>query len=220
MGTKTEIQTVIVRPYRDEEDREQVIELYRSSFAEPPWNEYMKCSSCGVEYGEAEVQTISEKEDAHYCKKCCEPLKFEEFWSREAVKEELEFALAQGDSVVLVAEDKEGRLAGILWGYKVSFEKYPFLKGKIREDANYWDTVAVKKDKRKMGVATMLGESYLERAKLLGVSQVVGRIRDEVEHTHLLVKKFGFSTIPEQSDPSKRTYDPKFSNNIYLTKCL
>lgn len=75
---------VTVRPYR-EEDREQVIDIYRSSFAEPPWNEYVKCSSCGIEYGEAEVQAIGKK-DARYCKKCCEPLELEEFWSREAVK--------------------------------------------------------------------------------------------------------------------------------------
>lgn len=218
MGTKTEIQTVVVRPYRDEEDREQVIDIYQSSFAEPPWNEYMKCSSCGIEYGEAEVQTLIEKEDAR-CKKCCEPLKLEEFWSRENVKEELEFALSSQDSIVLVAEDKDG-IAGILWGYKVSFGKCPFLEGKVREDANYWDTVTVKKGRRGMGVATLLGESYLERAKRLGVSQVVGRIREEVEQTHLLVKKFGFSVIPEQRDPSKRIYDPNYHNNLYLTKCL
>lgn len=218
MGTKTEMQNVVVRPYC-EEDREQVIELYQSSFAEPPWNEYMKCSSCGVEYGEAEVQTIIEKENAHYCKNCCEPLKFEEFWSREAVKEELEFAPSSQDSIVLVAEDKDG-IAGILWGYRVSFEKYPFLEDKAGEDANYWDTVAVKKDRRRMGVATLLGESYLERAKRLGVSQVVGRIREEMEKTHLLVKKFGFSVIPEQQNPTSRSYDPKFPNNLYLTKCL
>ncbi len=207
----------MVRPYR-EKDREQAIEIYKSGFAEPPWNEYMKCSSCDIEYGEAEVQAI-EREDAQ-CKKCGKQLELEEFWSRETVKEELEFALASQDSIVLVAEDKDGSLAGILWGYKVSFEKYPFLEGKVREDANYWDTVAVKTGKRGMGVATLLGESYLERAKRLGVPQVVGRICEEVEHTHLMVKKFGFSTIPEQRDPGKRIYDPSYHNNLYLTKCL
>lgn len=208
---------VVVRPY-EETDLEQVIEIYQSGFAEPPWNEYMKCSSCGIEYGEAEVQTIKE-EDGDGCKKCGKPLELEEFWSGETVKEELEFAIAQADSVVLVAEDKDG-LAGILWGYRASFEKYQFLKGKIREDANYWDTVAVKSDMRGNGVATLLGENYLERAKRLGVSQVVGRIREEVEQTHLLVKKFGFSTIPEQRDAGKRIYDPNYRNNLYITKDL
>lgn len=216
MRTKTEMQNVVVRPYKTE-DLEQVIEIYQSSFAEPPWNEFMKCSSCGIEYGKAEVQTI-EKEDAH-CKKCNEVLELEEFWSKETVKKELGFALSRPDSIVLVAEDKDG-LAGILWGYRVSFEKYPFLKGKVREDANYWDTVAVKKDRREKGAATLLGESYLERAKRLGVSQVVGRIREEMEQTHLVVKKFGFSVIPEQQDQTRRSYDPKFPNNLYLTKCL
>lgn len=209
--------TVVVRSYKPE-DLEQVIKIYRSGFAEPPWNEYLKCSSCGIEYGEAEVGAIEKKDDVH-CKKCDEPLGLEEFWSREAVKEELEFALAQADSVVLVAENKDG-LAGILWGYRASFEKYPFLKGKVREDANYWDAVAVKSDRRGRGVATLLGENYLERAKQLGVSQVVGRIREEVEQTHLLVKKFGFSTISEQKDPDRRIYDPKYHDNLYITKDL
>lgn len=217
MASDAENTVIVVRPYTSE-DLEQVIEIYRSGFAEPPWNEYMKCSSCGIEYGEAEVGAIEKEDDVH-CKNCDEPLELEEFWSRKTVKEELEFALAQADSVVLVAEDKDG-LAGILWGYRASFEKYPFMKGKVREDANYWDTVAVKRDKRGGGLATLLGKNYLERAKQLGVSQVVGRIREEVEQTHLLVRKFGFSTIPEQRDAGKRVYDPSYHNNLYITKDL
>lgn len=217
MASDAENVVVVVRPYKAE-DLEPAIAIYQSGFAEPPWNEYMKCSSCGIEYGEAEAQAIREQETD--CKKCGKPLELEEFWSRETVKEELEFALAQADSIVLVAEDKDGGLAGILWGYRMSFEKYPFLKGKVRKDANYWDTVAVKRDKRGSGLATLLGGSYLECAKQLGVSQVVGRIREEVEQTHLLVKKFGFSTIPEQMEPGKRAYDPDYHNNLYITKDL
>lgn len=165
----------VVRPY-EQEDIEDAIEIYQSSFAEQPWNE---------------------------------------FWSRKSVEEEIEFALSQSDSIVLVAEVRN-ELAGILWGYRVSFEKYPFLEGKVEKNTNYWDTVAVKRDKRERGIATILGSNYLERAKQQGVPQIVGRIREEKEGTHILMKNFGFSVIPEQSNLKNRIYDTLFPGNPYV----
>ncbi len=210
---KEQERKLAVRPYNDR-DLEQVIKIYQSSFAEPPWNEYMKCSSCGIEYGTEET-----KESKDLCKNCHAPLELIEYWDCETVKEEIKFALSQPDSTVLIAEDNED-IVGILWGYIISFEKYPFLKGRVENNANYWDTIAVKKNKRLGGIAVLLGNKYLECVKRQGLSQIVGRIREEKERTHLLVKKFGFSIIPEQKDIKTRIYDPNFPGNVYLTKFL
>jgi ribosomal protein S18 acetylase RimI-like enzyme len=46
----------VIRPYR-RLDFEQLVEVYKSAFAEEPWNEYMKCKVCGVNYGKNEIRT-------------------------------------------------------------------------------------------------------------------------------------------------------------------
>ena len=59
-----------IRPYT-ESDLEELIEVYQSAFAEPPWNEYMKCVSCSAEYGIEETESL---EDGAICKRCKRPL--------------------------------------------------------------------------------------------------------------------------------------------------
>ncbi|MGV8141755.1 MAG: GNAT family N-acetyltransferase [Candidatus Woesearchaeota archaeon] len=44
-----------IRPYTTI-DFKQLSEVYKSAFAEPPWNEYMKCTECGVNYGKDEIE--------------------------------------------------------------------------------------------------------------------------------------------------------------------
>lgn len=46
---------VEIRKYENR-DFTQLADVYRSAFAEPPWNEFMKCASCGVPYSKEEVQ--------------------------------------------------------------------------------------------------------------------------------------------------------------------
>lgn len=41
-------------------DFEDVYEIYSKSFAEEPWNEYMKCGLCGVNYGIYESRTVKQ----------------------------------------------------------------------------------------------------------------------------------------------------------------
>lgn len=49
---------IVVRAYNSE-DLKQLIEVYKSAFAEYPWNEFMKCLKCGVNYGKDEVRRFN-----------------------------------------------------------------------------------------------------------------------------------------------------------------
>jgi ribosomal protein S18 acetylase RimI-like enzyme len=54
-GMYTEIS---VRPY-EPADFPQLAQVYKSAFAEPPWDEFRKCGECGVNYGRQEVASSS-----------------------------------------------------------------------------------------------------------------------------------------------------------------
>ena len=59
-----------IRPCK-EKDMDQLIQTYQSVFAEPPWNEYMKCGGCGINYGKDEVverETFDNRGDVWFVK--------------------------------------------------------------------------------------------------------------------------------------------------------
>lgn len=202
-----------MRPYR-ESDLGQLIQVYKSAFAEPPWNEYMKCVSCGVEYGRQELNTRQED-----CKKCSQPLNLVEFWSDTEIVEDLEFALAQPNPIVLVAEDSNG-LAGMTWGYRISLEKFPFLEGKIPAESSYMDEIAVRGDKRLKGVGKLLGREYIKAVRQQGLSDVVLRTDERNISSMSLFRKLGFSGIADSESLRGKVYDPQFPNRIYLRREL
>ena len=202
---------VAVRPY-GERDLDQLIQVYKSAFAEPPWNEYMKCVSCGVEYGRRELDT--RKED---CKKCNQPLNLVEFWSDAEIVGDLEFALVQPDSVVLVAENSDG-IAGMTWGYKISFEKFPFLLGKISTESSYMDEIAVRGDNRLKGVGMLLGRAYIKAVRQQGLSEIVLRTDERNISSMSLFGKLGFSGIADSESSRGKVYDSQFPNRIYLRR--
>ncbi len=203
---------VVIRDYK-KIDLPQLIEVYQSAFAEPPWNEYKKCLSCGVEYDKQEVLTVADS-----CKKCNEPLELADFWSADDVKQDLEFALSQQEPIILVAENSDG-LAGFAWGYMLPFEKFPFLSGKVEQEASYMDEIAVKGDKRLKGIGTQLGRKYLEAAKERA-SEVVLRTDERNVSSMSLFRKLGFSNMPDSKNPKGNIYDPVYQNRIYLKKDL
>jgi len=200
-----------VRPYR-ERDLDQLIQVYKSAFAEPPWNEYMKCVSCGVEYGRQELNTRQEG-----CKKCNQPLDLVEFWSDAEIVEDLGFALAQPDPIVLVAENSDG-LAGMTWGYRIPFEKFPFLQGKVPAESSYMDEIVVRGDKRLKGIGTLLGRAYIEAVRQQGLSEVVLRTDERNASSMSLFGKLGLSGIADPESSRGRVYDPQFPNRIYLRR--
>ena len=202
---------VNIRPYV-ESDLEQLIKVYKSAFAEPPWNEYMKCVSCEVEYGIKESLTVLD-----YCKKCDEPLNLVEYWSSGDVIKDLDFALSNPNSFVLVAENDNG-LLGLSWGYKLPVEKFPFLDGKISSKANYMDEIAVRGDNRIKGIGTLLGNAYIDEVAKQGLSEIVLRTDERNVSSMRLFEKLGFSDIKDECSPRGKVYDPDFSSRIYLRR--
>jgi len=196
---------ISVRPYR-KSDLDQLLQVYKSAFAEPPWNEYLKCSNCGVEYGRYEA--ANEK-----CKKCEKPLHMIEFWSNSDIIADLEFALNQPNPIVLVAE-LGSELAGMSWGYKIPFDKFPFLKGKIPAESSYMDEIAVRGDRRRIGIGKALGRAFIEASKNL--SEVVLRTDERNPASIALFKRLGFSAIPDPKNPRGLVYDQQYPNRIYL----
>ncbi len=191
-----------------EEDLESIIKAYKKAFAEPPWNEFVKCKNCGAEYGEKEMtETIYE---GRACKNCgAYPIAFQEYWTKEDIIDDLKFCQNQENPIILVALENE-KVAGFTWGYKIPFEKFPFLKGLIPENAIYMDEMAVRGDKRMKGIGTMLGKEFLKRTKA-----VVLRTDERNEASMALYKKLGFKPV---TDGSENVYDPVYPNRIYLGK--
>lgn len=158
---------IFIRTY-GEQDLQQVIEIYKSVFAEPPWNET---------------------------------------WSDEQVKKDLEFALSQQFPISLIAENSSG-LIGFSWGYLLPSKEFPFLFRKVSEKCSYMDEMAVQRDRRIRGIASALGRRYLEIAKSQGIKEVVLRTDIWNFASMALYKKLGFRNTG--------VFDPKYKNRLYL----
>jgi ribosomal protein S18 acetylase RimI-like enzyme len=205
----TDIPTVQIRPYK-ESDLEEVIKVYQSAFAEPPWDEYQKCTSCGVEYGIKESETAGPD-----CKKCESPLELVEFWSPEDIKGDLEFAKAQKDPIVLVAENGTG-LVGFSWGYQIPFDKFKFIEGKVDPKTSYMDEIAVSGNRREKGVGRLLGRAYLAATEAQDMKEVALRTDQRNIASMTLFQRLGFKRIPDPTSQRGTLYDPEFPDRVYL----
>jgi len=196
-----------------ERDIRQVIETYKSAFAEEPWNEYMKCKRCGVNFGKKEAESVRPGTN---CKGCGSLLELAEFWSAVDIIEDLKFALSMTTPIILVAEIPLQGVVGFVWGYRLPFEKFPFLGGKVSKGAHYMDDIAVASGFRRLGIGTMLTKSYILRLSELQSDEIVLRTDERNEAPVGMYRKLGFEPVPDPSDPRGSVYDPKFPDRIYL----
>lgn len=191
----------VVRSYT-ETDLEELVKVYQSAFAEPPWNEYKKCVCCGIEYGKQEALEAVEK-----CKICKEKLILTEFWSAEDVTSDLNFALSQPSNILLVC-GFNSQLFGFTWGYRLPEERFPFLNGRIPSKVSYMDEIAVRGDSRLNGVGYSLGDQYLNTACNQGMNGVVLRTDCRNVASMALFRKLGFQATG--------ITDPQYKNRVYL----
>lgn len=176
----------------------------------------MKCVSCAVEYGKQEVSKLRKGSN---CKKCSQLLSLVEFWSEADIIGDLEFALKQPDSIVLVAENSDGLIA-FTWGYRIPFDKFLFLKGKIPVESSYMDEIAVRGDKRLKGIGTLIGINYIEVVRQQGLSEVILRTDERNKSSMSLFGKLGFLGIPSFESSKGKVYDPQFLDRIYLRRSV
>jgi len=204
-----------IRPFKTS-DLVQLIHVYRSAFAEPPWNEFMKCSCCNVEYSKKEVDSSNRGQK---CKKCDQPLNLVEFWSETEITEDLNYASSQQNPLILVAESKNV-IIGMSWGYKIPLEKFPFLTGKVSPESNYMDEIAVRGDSRLRGIGTIIGETYISKVRQQGLKEIVLRTDERNTSSMKLFNKLGLSSISDLDSSRGKVYDPEFTNRIYLRREL
>ena len=135
-----------------------------------------------------------------------------EKWTYEAVKEDIEFCKNQKYPKILVAE-KNYEIVGFCWGYQLPMDKFQFLKGKIKEPAGYGDELAVKDEYKRNYVGETLTLDLINFFRGNEMRQFILRTLTTT-NAYPLCKKLGFKDIG-RLDPND-TYE----NRVYLTKDL
>ncbi|MBT5021940.1 GNAT family N-acetyltransferase [Candidatus Woesearchaeota archaeon] len=171
----------------------------------------MKCESCSVEYGKVEV--IQKPE---ICKSCNTELNLIEFWSNKEIIEDLDFACAQKNPIILVAENCDG-IAGFTWGYDLPIEKFRFLTGKTN-NANYMDEISVRGDKRIKGVGSILVKNYIKALVDKQKNELVLRTDKRNPASMALFKKLDLTPIIDDKIIGNAVYDPNYPDRIYLKR--
>lgn len=180
--------------------------VYKSAFAEPPWDEFRKCAECNINYGIKESESPPD-----LCKKCLKPLNLIEFWSTREIKSDLEFALSQDCPIMLVAESK-GEIAGFTWGYKLPMKKFPFLNGLIALETNYMDEIAVSGNMRRRGIGRIIGREYIQKTMEINIPEIVLRTDKRNGSSMALFKSLGFEDM--------QILDPEYEFRTYLRRKL
>ncbi len=210
-----------VRDYQ-ENDFDGVYKVYKSAFSEEPWDEYKKCSFCKVNYGIKESANPPE-----ICKKCGKPLKLEDYWTEEDVKEDIDYAKSKKWNSILIAE-LDGEIIGFTWAYNVDLNReMTFLKVAQNIDSSkeavYVDEVATAAKSRRNGVATKLENELFYRAQNAGFEYVVLRTDERNKAARNMYMKLGFEQVlyrKSENDETENVYDPKFNSRVYLVKKL
>lgn len=205
-------------------DIPRIIAVYRSAFAEPPWNEYKKCSSCGSPYGLDESRCSTPN-----CKKCGSNLKLVDFWSESDILKDLGYAVSQPNPIALVSAGSSG-VAGFTWGYTLPTDKFAFLVPYLgTKKASYMDEIAVEARMRMGGIGRALCEGYVERAGAQGNELVVLRTDRRNGASMGLFTGFGFRILEATDQKTsmgigtakgKPVQDPEYPERIYLGICL
>lgn len=182
--------------------------MYKSAFAEKPWDEYLKCTQCGINYGIEESEQVYAKLESAACKKCGKGLfgNFCEFWSSKDITNDLESALKKESPIVLVAEI--GFIMGFTWGYKLPKGQFPFLEERIVQPAVYMDEMAVAGNERKKGIGFALGNKFLETVVRSGFQSSLLRTDINNSASMGLFGKLGYRKLG--------IFDPDYPSRVYM----
>jgi ribosomal protein S18 acetylase RimI-like enzyme len=133
-----------------------------------------------------------------------------ETWTEEQVKDDIESALAKENPITIVAENSE--LVGFLWGYRKPEEKFGFLSEQIDRDSFYLDDVAVSNSRRKERIGTRLCQEFEKQVKESGGKKIFLRTQKDYTASNKLYDKLGY----ERSG----VFDPEYPDREYLVKSL
>lgn len=202
---------VRMEPFPSEGGSDEVlaslVECYREVFAEPPWNEWLKCSAgCGAAWGKPRAAELAAARFAH----CGRPVT--DYWPHAEVVEDLLNELAGGAVCWLAVERSDGRarVVGFTWGSPIAsrwdgFE--PELQDGLRREFGdtverdpsvvYQTELGVLASHRNRGLAGTLAErrnqDFLDRGFRIGIAGV--RELPEPSVTFLWYRKLGFRVV-------------------------
>lgn len=139
------------------------VECYRQVFGAAPWNEWMKCHSCGHQWGIAETVTPD----------CCDTPDANEYWPLHEVAQDLSSQIARPKSAVWVAVDGN-EVVGFCMGYSLpsaEFDEHLGLHGvsdafarthQVDDNVIYLDDIGVLLSRQGHSIGTRLLAYWLE----------------------------------------------------------
>jgi GNAT superfamily N-acetyltransferase len=94
----------------------QLIACYQNVFADPPWNEWVKCNHCGKYWGKQDLMFLR---SINF--KCCGK-RLVKFWPKDVVENDIRHEINSSASCWLALNTK-GKIIGFCWGYPITLEK-------------------------------------------------------------------------------------------------
>jgi ribosomal protein S18 acetylase RimI-like enzyme len=173
----------------------------------------------------------SKGEELSNCKKCgvditpinfgggCKPEFFTsnnlvDFWTKEDVEDDLRFCQSQRNPKTLVTEDmKTYEIVGFCWGYKLPFEKFPFLFDKVEKNSGYVDEILVRSDFRRRCIGGNMLQKILKSFDENQMKQAIVRTLT-TSNAYPLFRKLDFRDI------GRADKNDMYENRVYLVKDL
>ncbi|MEI6650731.1 MAG: GNAT family N-acetyltransferase [Candidatus Moraniibacteriota bacterium] len=199
----------------------KIANCYRSVFADPPWNEWLRCPTCSKYWGISEWKQLRSSNYKH----CGNQV--EEFWPQQKVISDIKLELTSDSSCWIANNSK---VIGFCWGYetdinhlekKLEIELQNVMSHKfgMLGPIAYQDEIGVLSRYRGQGIAK---EMFIRRlkdflARGLDIGIVRTRFEPEPSITYLWYKHLGYEIIAKYPDGRVvLARNLKFLNKLFM----
>ena len=198
----------------------QLVECFRNVFAEPPWNELLKCPACNQYWGTKHLSVLTETGYSH----CGAPLV--DYWSRSSVLHDIHHEVTNEASCWLaICHDQ---VIGFTWGYPIRIDA---LAEKLKVPLNvlsfgltadsivvYQDEVGIVSEYRKRGISKELVKRRNRDLCINGAHIGVVRTRKDPEPsvTYTWYQRLGYQIVAEYPPGDGRVVMAHDLNKLFL----
>jgi len=151
-----------------------------------------------------------------YCQIWKEPPWNEDFWTEEAVVEDLQKQSKKPGALILAASNGSAEIVGFTWGYKTSIADMAEISGLSedlwegiigKDNSFYIDELGVDIGSRGKGIGTALAEELLKEVSRDGIKCVLLRTDTRATPARRVYEKVGFRELPiRDANHENRTY--------------
>lgn len=161
----------------------QLVECFRDVFADPPWNEWLTCKTCGKYWGKDEYSFLV----AHKYMCCGEPVV--DFWPRHVLIDDILHEITEKTSAYLAIA--EGRVIGFCWGYTITLKELAEKLGASFDSLGFpGDMIVTYQDE----VGVLMPFRHKKIAKHMVQLRFQDFLKTEATHTFVRTRK-----LPEPS---------------------